>query len=97
MIAAFFFLLSPFVMGAEIVFELCDSSTEYLDTSSLSCTACADNSDGTGNNLHKVPDTDVTDSLGNPLRCKCADGYKKVTQSCSDAVGDRGPSIRSIT
>jgi hypothetical protein len=64
----------------------CNSATEYFDTTSLTCVECNDNSDGTGNNLHKVPDPSVVDVYGNPLRCKCADGYAEVTQSCTDAV-----------
>lgn len=75
---------------AEFAFSLCDPFTEYLDTSVMSCVACADNADGTGNNLNKVPDIDHIDEWGNPLRCRCAEGYRQVTQSCSDAVSGQG-------
>lgn len=62
-------------------YGLCDPTQQYLDISSLGCTACGTN---------KVPDTSVVDMYGNPLQCKCAPGFKETSTSCTDLVSSPG-------
>jgi len=68
-------------------YQLCDPTQQYLDISSLTCVNCNDDDDGSGSNNNKVPDLSVVDLLGNPLRCKCAQGYYNTPQACSVNVG----------
>ncbi|CAM9796274.1 unnamed protein product, partial [Phaeothamnion confervicola] len=65
----------------------CDArNNEFFDASSLSCSACDDDSDGTGHNANKVPDTSALDRYGNALSCRCADGYAAAAEECSSSA-----------
>lgn len=72
--------------GGGISIPLCDSTTQYFDIASMRCSLCADNSDGSGNNLYKIPDTSILDKDGNPLGCKCGPGYIQSPLACSSGV-----------
>lgn len=47
----------------------------------LLVTVC--DSDGTGNNLNKVPDVSSLDLYGNAVSCTCADGFIVEEATCS--------------
>jgi hypothetical protein len=64
--------------------ESCDTAAgEFLDISSLECSSCADDSDGTGRNNHKVPNLQHLDSNGTALSCVCASSYRRIAEPCS--------------
>jgi hypothetical protein len=47
---------------------------DYFDSSSFQCKYCPSN---------QIPDKTIVDGIGNYVRCKCKNGYEKISHSCS--------------
>ena len=72
--------------GGDGVNDLC-----YFDTSSLDCVACSRATSDPALEALLVADYGLVDpAYGNPLRCRCAAGYARVAQACSDNMMEEG-------